>query len=205
MCINIWYLTPLMSDYYPSSVSSGPTNPPPWPCQESGHRPKGQGPAMASLGLTKASQKFHKARLLLSFMLCFLISAKFDLYFLDVFKGPRPRSLRKNIRRPETSFDIKSSHCKLAQVYIRISQNPAASIGSILAVLTGPMSPPTVVTCHVSGHPKNRQQHHIDLGRVKCPNSGGYLRHPPCGLPILVPHVWRSRTCLKLDPCLEQS
>ena len=136
--------------------------------------------------------------MLLSFMLCFLTSAKFDLYFLDVFKGPR--SLRKNIRRPETSFDIKSSHCKIAQVYIRISQNPAVSIGSILEILTGPMSPLTVVTCHVSGHPKNRQQHHIDLGRIKCPNSGGYLRHPPCGLPILVPHVWRSRTCLKLDP-----
>ena len=118
--------------------------------------------------------------------------------FSGCFKGPR--SLRKTSGGRETSFDIKSSHCKIAQVYIRISQNPAVSIGSILEILTGPMSPLTVVTCHVSGHPKNRQQHHIDLGRIKCPNSGGYLRHPPCGLPILVPHVWRSRTCLKLDP-----
>ena len=166
-----------MSDYYPSSVSSGPTKIcRPGPFSESGHRPKGQGrqgPAMASLGLTKALVDAQ----------CFLTSARFDLYFLDVFKCPRSEKKHQEAGR---RHDLTS--------------NPPVSIGSILAVLTGPMSPLTVVTCHVSGHPKNRQQHHNDLGRIKCPNSGGYLRHPPCGLPILVPHLWRSRTCLKLDP-----
>ena len=141
MCINIWYLTPLMSDYYPSSVSSGPTNPPPWPCQESGHRPKGQGPAMASLGLTKASQKFHKARLLLSFMLCFLISAKFDLYFLDVFKGPRPRSWEKTSggrRHHLTSNQVTANSLRYTLEYPRILQ---LQLVPFLLFLLGPCHP----------------------------------------------------------------
>lgn len=71
----------------------------PGPFSESGHRPEGPRTPRTCHGIAGT-------RLLLSLMLCFLTSARFDLYFLDVFKGPR--SLRKNIRRPETSFDIKS-------------------------------------------------------------------------------------------------